>query len=98
MARKTSRLVMCDFPHDNEVFDGTKPTTFVLDGRTYEIDLCSAHTMELSDEIGRYAHHARRVRLNGLSPKAGSKQGRERSADIRRWARTLGIEIKDRGR
>ena len=97
MARKISRLVVCDFPHE-KMLEGTESMTFALNGSAYEIDLCGAHGTEFSEKIGGYAQYARRVRVNGRPPKAKPALNREQSADIRDWARTLGLDIKDRGR
>jgi len=72
--------------------------TFALNGRAYEIDLCGAHGVEFSEKIGQYAQYARRVRVNGQLPKIRQTPNRDKSADIREWARTLGLDIKDRGR
>jgi hypothetical protein len=79
------------------MLEGTESMTFALNGRAYEIDLCGAHGQEFSEKFGRYAQHARRVHVNGR-PQAKRAPNRDRSADIREWARTLGLEIKDRGR
>ena len=97
MARKISRLVVCDFPHD-KMLEGTESMTFALNGSSYEIDLCGVHGLEFSEKIGQYAHYARRVRANGRLPKARRTSNRDKSADIREWARVLGLDIKDRGR
>ena len=97
MARKISRLVVCDFPHD-KMLEGTESMTFALNGSAYEIDLCGAHGKEFSEQIGGYTQYARRVRVSGRPPKAKPTLDREQSADIREWARMLGLDIKDRGR
>jgi hypothetical protein len=97
MVRKISRLIVCDFPHD-AILEGTESMTFALNGNAYEIDLCSAHGREFSEKISGYAQYARRVRVNARPPRSNPAQIREKSADIREWARMLGLDIKDRGR
>jgi nucleoid-associated protein Lsr2 len=97
MARKISRLVVCDFPHD-KMLEGTESMTFAFNGSAYEIDLCGTHGREFSEKIGGYVQYARRVRVNGRPPTAKAAPNREKGADIREWARMLGLEIKDRGR
>ena len=80
------------------MLEGTESMSFALNGSAYEIDLCSAHGREFSEKLGNFAQHARRIRVNGRPPKPQPALNREQSADIREWARTLGLEIKDRGR
>jgi nucleoid-associated protein Lsr2 len=97
MARKISRLVVCDFPHD-KMLEGTESMTFALNGTAYEIDLCGAHGTQFSEQVGQYAQYARRIGANGRLAKARRTPNRDKSADIREWARMLGLEIRDRGR
>jgi hypothetical protein len=101
MAQKTVVTVVCDLPHEGEI-EGNETVSFAFDGASYEIDVCSAHAKELHDTFAAYAEHARRVsavaaggRRRGRSR---SGPGRERSSEIRAWARQRGHKVSERGR
>jgi Lsr2 len=98
MVQKTVVTVVCDLPHDGEV-EGNETVSFALDGTAYEIDVCSAHAKELHDGFSGYIEHARRV--SGAAArrrKSRSGPGRERSSEIRQWARERGEKVSERGR
>jgi Lsr2 len=97
MAQKTVVTVVCDLPHDGEV-DGNETVSFSFDGAAYEIDVCSAHAKELTDLISGYTSHARRVSAAARRRKTRSGPGRERSSEIRAWARERGEKVSERGR
>lgn len=97
MAQKTVVTVVCDLPHDGEI-EGTESVSFAFDGTAYEIDLCEPHSKELREKIGRFADHARRATTAGRRRKARSGPGRERSSEIREWARQRGHKVSERGR
>jgi hypothetical protein len=96
MAQKTVVTVVCDLPHDGEV-EGTESVSFGFDGITYEIDLCGPHSKELREKVGAFADHARRA-STGRRRKSRSGPGRERSSEIREWARQQGKKVSERGR
>ncbi|HEU5417877.1 MAG TPA: Lsr2 family protein [Streptosporangiaceae bacterium] len=97
MAQKTVVTVVCDLPHDGEI-EGNETVSFAFDGAAYEIDVCSAHAKELHDTFAPYTEHSRRVSGGGRRRKSRSGPGRERSSDIRAWARQRGDKVSDRGR
>jgi hypothetical protein len=100
MAQKTVVTVVCDLPHDGEI-EGNETVSFAFDGSSYEIDVCSAHAKELHDTFAAYAEHARRVTSAGAvgrRRKARTGPGRERSSEIRAWARQRGHKVSERGR
>jgi hypothetical protein len=97
MAQKTVVTVVCDLPHEGEI-EGNETVSFAFDGASYEIDVCSAHAKELHDTFAPYAEHSRRVSAAGRRRKARTGPGRERSSDIRAWARQRGHKVSDRGR
>jgi hypothetical protein len=97
MAQKTVVTVVCDLPHDGEI-EGNETVSFGFDGTSYEIDVCSAHAKELHDTFTSYADHARRVSAGGRRRKARTGPGRERSSEIRAWARQRGHKVSERGR
>jgi len=98
MAQKTVVTVVCDLPHDDEV-EGTESVSFAFDGNAYEIDLCGPHSKELREKVGAFADHARRVTAAGRrNRKSRTGPGRERSSEIREWARQHGHKVSERGR
>jgi hypothetical protein len=101
MAQKTVVTVVCDLPHDGEI-EGNETVSFAFEGTSYEIDVCSAHAKELQDTFGPYAEHGRRIGAAGAGGRrrgrARTGPGRERSSEIRSWARQRGHKVSERGR
>jgi Lsr2 len=99
MAQKTVVTVVCDLPHDGEV-EGTETVSFAFDGTAYEIDVCATHAKELREKFGQYTEHARRATsaAGGRRRRARSGPGRERSSEIRAWAKQRGHKVSERGR
>ncbi len=97
MAQKTVVTVVCDLPHDGEV-EGRETVAFSFDGTAYEIDVCTSHAKELHDKFGEYTDSARKVSSTGRRRRTRSGPGRERSAEIRAWARNRGHKVSERGR
>jgi Lsr2 len=98
MAQKVKVTVVCDLPHDGEV-EGQETVQFSFDGTAYEIDVCSKHAKELREKVGQYADHARKVSGGGgrrRRPRTGPS--RERSGEIRAWAKQRGYKVSERGR
>ena len=97
MAQRTVVTVVCDLPHDGEV-EGSESVSFAFDGAAYEIDLCGAHSKELREKIGVFADHARRGTTASRRRRGRAGPGRERSSEIREWARQHGHKVSERGR
>jgi hypothetical protein len=97
MVQKTVVTVVCDLPHDGEV-EGKETVSFSFDGTAYEIDVCAAHARELHDGFAGYTEHARRAASGGRRRRARTGPGRERSSEIRAWARQRGHKVSERGR
>jgi hypothetical protein len=97
MARKITTTVVCDLPHDDEVVS-KETVSFSFEGTAYEIDVCTAHAKELHDKFGAYTGNARRAGSSTRRRRARSGPGRERSAEIRAWARDKGHKVSERGR
>ncbi|HEY2640997.1 MAG TPA: Lsr2 family protein [Streptosporangiaceae bacterium] len=97
MVQKTVVTVVCDLPHDGEV-EGSETVSFSVDSAAFEIDLCSRHAKELHDIFSGYIEHARRLSGAGRRRKTRSGPGRERSSEIRQWARERGDKVSERGR
>jgi hypothetical protein len=71
---------------------------FGLDGREYEIDLNSRNAAAFRQQIAPFIEHARRAGSRQLQRPVRTTASRERSADIRAWAKDNGIAVSERGR
>ena len=98
VAQKIQTLFIDDL--DGSAAEGT--VRFGLDGAEYEIDLNADHAKELRDALARYVSAARRT---GGTAKRPAVPGRRRgwangvnTTEVREWAKSQGIEVKDRGR
>jgi hypothetical protein len=97
MAQKIQTLLVDDI--DGSEAEGT--VRFGLDGAEYEIDLSAGHALALRDALAEYAGAARRLRANGRHPARNGRRAPDaalNAADIREWARSQDVTIKDRGR
>ena len=99
MAQKVQTLLIDDL--DGGEAEGT--VRFGLDGADYEIDLSAKHAEALRKALARYVDAARRS--PGSAARRPSRSGRRAAgADganptaVREWAKSQGIEVKDRGR
>lgn len=102
MAQKIEVRLVCD------VCEGGKPGNetlgFALDGQQFEIDLCDKHAKNLRDSVATYVGSARRAqggRGTGGRSRGGRSSGggdRQRTQEIRAWARKKGIKVSERGR
>jgi hypothetical protein len=98
VAQKVSVTFACDYD-SKEIPDGEQLTrAFSLDGRDYEIDLCEKHSQKFDEVLTRFREKARRVTGRVSRPKRRTAAHRQRSADIRAWAKRNGIQVSDRGR
>jgi hypothetical protein len=93
MAQKVQVLLVDDL--DGGEADET--VSFSLDGVSYEIDLNSNNANKLRDSLTPFVEHARKAGV-GRRRRSRAASSRERSADIRAWAKTHGIEVNERGR
>ena len=99
MAQKVQTLLIDDL--DGGQADGTM--RFGLDGTDYEIDLSAKHAEALRKALAPYLGAARRT--PGSAARRPGRAGRRTAhADgpdptaVREWAKSQGIEVKDRGR
>ncbi len=97
VAQKIQTLFIDDL--DGSEAEGT--VRFGLDGTDYEIDLNAKHTKELRDALARYVGAARRAGGTARRPTRGGRRGSANGlnpTEVREWAKSQGIEVKDRGR
>lgn len=95
MARKTVVTHIDDL-------DGTaanETVSFTLDQVDYEIDLSSTNAAALREALSIYISAGRRVGGERRPRSGGSARTDKEQLDaIRRWARSNGFEVSDRGR
>jgi hypothetical protein len=99
MAQKVQTLLIDDL--DGGEAEGT--VRVGLDGAEYEIDLSAKNAEALRGALARYVDAARRS--PGSAARRPSRSGRlaagadgARPTAVREWAKSQGIEVKDRGR
>jgi hypothetical protein len=98
VAQKVSITFACDYD-SKEIPAGEHVTrAFSLDGKDYEIDLCRKHSEKLDEAMQRFAAKARKATGRPGRVKRRTAAHRQRSAQIRAWAKRSGIEISERGR
>ncbi|GAB3490683.1 histone-like nucleoid-structuring protein Lsr2 [Nocardiopsis coralliicola] len=98
MAQKVQVLLVDDL--DGGEADET--VSFGVDGTTYEIDLSTDNASQLRDVLDRYVKAARKAPAKsggrGRRQQQRSAPSRERSAEIRAWAKAQGKQVNERGR
>ncbi|WP_188190340.1 histone-like nucleoid-structuring protein Lsr2 [Nonomuraea sp. SYSU D8015] len=100
-----AKRIVESFVDDIDGSDAEGTTTFALDGTTYEIDLSGPNREKLEKALAPFITKARAVRAprggrGRRAAAAGSARGlsREKSAEIRKWARDHGLPVSERGR
>jgi nucleoid-associated protein Lsr2 len=80
--------------------EANETVSFSIDGTSYEIDLSSENASKLRKELAVYAEHARKASGAGGGRRRRSRTGpgRERSSEIRAWAKQRGHKVSERGR
>jgi hypothetical protein len=71
---------------------------FGLGGSEYEIDLSKKNAKTFRKQVAPYVDHARKAGRGQRRRPARTSSARERSGDIRAWAKDNGIPVNDRGR
>jgi hypothetical protein len=99
MAQKVQTLLIDDL--DGGPAEGT--VRFGLDGAEYEIDLSAGHAEALRTALAPYVSAARRApgpaaRRPGRGGRRAASAGGPDPTSVREWAKSQGIEVKDRGR
>ncbi len=99
MAQKVQTLFIDDL--DGGEAEGT--VRFGLDGTEYEIDLSAKNAEALRKALAPYLGAARRApgsaaRRPGASGRRAASAGGPGPTAVREWAKSQGIEVKDRGR
>lgn len=75
---------------------------FGLDGTEYEIDLNAGNAQALRNALARYVEAARRSPATAVRRPVRARKpaahGSGNSTEVRDWAKSQGIDVKDRGR
>jgi hypothetical protein len=93
MARKVSVALEDDL--DGGPADET--VRFGFQGDAYEIDLSSKNARAFRKQLKPFVEHAREAG-RGPARQARTAASRQRSGDVRAWAKDHGIAVSDRGR
>jgi hypothetical protein len=94
MAQRTEIVLTDDL-------DGTpadETVRFGVDGRDYEIDLSKKHAEELRSSLQPFIAAARRASAPRRPARVPGRRTGPSPADVRAWAKTEGIEVKEKGR
>lgn len=96
MAQKMRTLFIDDL--DGTPAKGT--VRFALDGTEYEIDLTAEHAQVLRNTLARYVAAGRRSPASPRPARGRRPAGRSpvSSSEVRAWAKSQGMEVKERGR
>jgi hypothetical protein len=96
VAQKIQTLFIDDM--DGSPAEGT--VRFALDGTSYEIDLSTGHAQALRAALSPYVDAARPEPGTRRPARSRRKPGQDvpDSTQVRDWARSQGIDVKDRGR
>jgi hypothetical protein len=71
---------------------------FAFEGTDYEIDLNAKNAAKFTEQLAPYLANARRAgRAQARRPRRTSA-ARQRSGDIRAWAKQHGLAVSERGR
>jgi len=71
---------------------------FAFEGTDYEIDLNAKNAAMFSKQLATYLAHARRVGRAQPHRPGRTAANRQRSGDIRAWAKEHGVAVSERGR
>ena len=100
MAQKVQVLLVDDLDGGQ----AEESVSFALDGQTYEIDLSSENAKRLRESLAPFIDHARKAKAPARNARQGRAQSgagridRDKAAQIRAWARSVGKSVSDRGR
>src|SRR5258708_16519626 len=71
---------------------------FGIGGSDYEIDLSNENARKFRQGLAPFVEHARKAGRGQRRRPARTSSARERSGEIRAWAKARGIPVSDRGR
>ena len=71
---------------------------FAVEGTDYEIDLSAKHAATFRRLLAPYIEHARKAGRAPARRGGRTAASRQRSGDIRAWAKQQGLVVSERGR
>jgi hypothetical protein len=71
---------------------------FAFEGTDYEIDLSAKNAAAFGKQLAPYIEHARKAGRLSVSRSGRSASNRQRSGDVRTWAKEHGLAVSERGR
>jgi len=71
---------------------------FRFDGTGYEIDLSAKNARAFRTKLAPFLEHARTAGRGPARRTARTSAGRQRSREVRAWAKDHGIAVSERGR
>ena len=71
---------------------------FAFDGTDYEIDMNAKNAAAFSKKLAPFIEHARRAGRAPSRRPGRTAANRQRSGDIRAWAKEHGLAVSERGR
>ncbi len=71
---------------------------FAFGGADYEIDLSKKNARAFRKQLAPFIEHARKAGRGQLRRPSRAAASRQRSGDIRAWAKGHGIAVSERGR
>jgi hypothetical protein len=98
MATQTTVMLVDDLDGS----EADEQVKFMVDGKTYEIDLSSRNSKKLREALAPFVAAARRsggrARSGAGGAVARATSDREQNQAIREWAQQQGLKISERGR
>ena len=99
MAQKMQVLLTCDLDDGDKL--ATETIRFGVEGSNYEIDLCAKHAKQLRGGVASFVSAGRRISSGRGVARRGRtsvRSDRQRTAEIRAWAKKKGLKVSERGR
>lgn len=93
-----AQKVMVSLEDDIDGSPAAETLHFGLAGVDYEIDLSEQHASAFRQQLGPFVEHARRAGKGKVRSAVRSTSNRQRTTEIRTWAREHGVAISERGR
>ena len=102
-----AKQIVESFIDDIDGSEAEKTTTFAIDGTSYEIDLSGKNREDLEKALAPYITVARPIRAERSersgrgghgADSASRAMSREKSSEIRNWAKAHGLPVSERGR
>ncbi|MEY9214634.1 Lsr2 family protein [Thermobifida halotolerans] len=96
MAQKVQVLLIDDLDGG----EAEETVSFGIDGSTYEIDLSGDNAARLRAALAPFVEAARKAPAKRAAGRGKQRTApnRDRSAEIRAWAKAAGKQVSDRGR